>query len=169
MMCGPALTHPPNKQTQQTNKKYSLYVEQVDVGEPEPRTIVSGLVKFVALEAMRGRAVVVLCNLKARNMRGVKSHGMLLAASDAEHARVEPLDPPPGAAPGARLSFDGLPATAAGAPAEPNQLAKKKVWEGVQPTLRTDGARVANYKGRALVAAGGAPVTAATLSGGRVG
>ncbi len=31
----------------------SLYVEQVDVGEEEPRTIVSGLVKFVPIEAMQ--------------------------------------------------------------------------------------------------------------------
>ena len=31
----------------------SLYVEQIDVGEPEPRTIVSGLVKYVPLEQMQ--------------------------------------------------------------------------------------------------------------------
>lgn len=35
---------------------HSLYVEQIDVGEPEPRTIVSGLVKFVPLEQMQVRA-----------------------------------------------------------------------------------------------------------------
>ena len=39
--------------------------------------------------ALQGRLVVVLCNLKARNMRGVKSFGMLLAASDASHENVE--------------------------------------------------------------------------------
>jgi tRNA-binding EMAP/Myf-like protein len=59
-----------------------LYVEQVDVGEAEPRTIVSGLVNFVPLEDMQQRKVVVLCNLKPRNMVGVKSHGMLLCASN---------------------------------------------------------------------------------------
>ena len=31
----------------------SLYVEQVDVGEEEPRTIISGLVQFVPLEQMQ--------------------------------------------------------------------------------------------------------------------
>jgi tRNA-binding EMAP/Myf-like protein len=31
----------------------SLYVEQIDVGESEPRTIVSGLVNFVSLEKMQ--------------------------------------------------------------------------------------------------------------------
>jgi tRNA-binding EMAP/Myf-like protein len=35
--------------------------------------------------------VVVLANLKSRNMQGVASHGMLLAASDASHEKAEPL------------------------------------------------------------------------------
>eukprot|EP00976_Prorocentrum_cordatum_P067233 1178650-Prorocentrum_minimum.AAC.1 len=37
----------------------------------------------------QGRPVVVLCNLKARNMAGIKSNGMLLAASDAAHEVVQ--------------------------------------------------------------------------------
>ena len=31
----------------------SLYVEEIDVGEPTPRTVVSGLVKYISLEAMQ--------------------------------------------------------------------------------------------------------------------
>lgn len=31
----------------------SLYVEEIDVGEPTPRTVVSGLVKYIPLEAMQ--------------------------------------------------------------------------------------------------------------------
>jgi tRNA-binding EMAP/Myf-like protein len=31
----------------------SLYVEQIDVGEPAPRTVVSGLVKFIPIEKMQ--------------------------------------------------------------------------------------------------------------------
>ena len=65
-----------------------LYVERVDVGEDEPRTIVSGLVRFCPADILLGRRVVVLCNLKPRALRGVKSHGMLLCASDAEHTQV---------------------------------------------------------------------------------
>lgn len=38
--------------------------------------------------------MVVLCNLKPRNMRGIKSFGMLLCASDEAHENVEPLLPP---------------------------------------------------------------------------
>lgn len=59
----------------------SLYVEKIDVGEPEPRTVVSGLVQFVPKEELQDRLVVVLCNLKPQKMRGVDSQGMLLCAS----------------------------------------------------------------------------------------
>lgn len=31
----------------------SLYVESIDVGEPQPRTVVSGLVKYIPLEEMQ--------------------------------------------------------------------------------------------------------------------
>jgi len=35
-----------------------------------PRTVVSGLVKFMSEEELQGRKVVVLCNLKPAKMRG---------------------------------------------------------------------------------------------------
>ncbi|NWJ12060.1 SYYC protein, partial [Crypturellus undulatus] len=59
----------------------SLYVEKIDVGEPEPRTVVSGLVQFVPKEQLQDRLVVLLCNLKPQKMRGVESQGMVLCAS----------------------------------------------------------------------------------------
>lgn len=59
----------------------SLYVETIDLGEAEPRTIVSGLANFVPLEEMQNRFVAVLCNLKPAKMRGVESKGMVLCAS----------------------------------------------------------------------------------------
>lgn len=36
----------------------------------EPRMIVSGLAKFIPLEELQDRLVVVLCNVKPVNMRG---------------------------------------------------------------------------------------------------
>uniref|UniRef100_A0A2P2IUG7 Uncharacterized protein MANES_01G008600 n=1 Tax=Rhizophora mucronata TaxID=61149 RepID=A0A2P2IUG7_RHIMU len=120
----------------------SLYVEEVDVGESEPpRIICSGLVNYIPLHLLQGRKVVVLANLKARNMRGVKSNGMLMAASDASHQNVELLDPPEISVPGDRIwfgassDFDPLDLPS---PASPNQIQKKKVWETVQPLLKTD-------------------------------
>uniref|UniRef100_A0A452TS29 Tyrosine--tRNA ligase n=1 Tax=Ursus maritimus TaxID=29073 RepID=A0A452TS29_URSMA len=59
----------------------SLCVEKIDVGEAEPRTVVSGLVQFVPEEELQDRLVLVLCNLKPQKMRGVESQGMLLCAS----------------------------------------------------------------------------------------
>lgn len=57
-------------------------MEKIDLGEPTgPRTIVSGLVNFVPIEEMKDRMVVVLANLKAANLRGILSHGMVLCAS----------------------------------------------------------------------------------------
>ena len=82
----------------------NLYVETIEVGEEEPRTIISGLVNFVPKEEMQDRNVVVICNLKARNMRGIKSHGMVLCASNEAHDVVEPLQPPADAEVLARLS-----------------------------------------------------------------
>lgn len=59
----------------------TLYVEKIDLGEATPRTIVSGLAKYVPLEEMQNRSVAVLCNLKPAKMRGVESQGMVLCAS----------------------------------------------------------------------------------------
>lgn len=73
--------------------------------------------------AMQGRTVVVLANLKPRNMRGVKSNGMLLCASDAAHENVELLTPPEGAVPGDRIWFGGEEAQAdQKAAGTPNQV-----------------------------------------------
>ena len=54
---------------------------------------------------IQGKKVIVLSNLKPRNMRGVKSSGMLMAASDSKHENVELLFPPEEAPPGERIWF----------------------------------------------------------------
>lgn len=59
----------------------SLYLEKIDVGEPEARTVVSGLVAYVSQEDLQDRLVLVLCNLKPQKMRGIESQAMLLCAS----------------------------------------------------------------------------------------
>lgn len=53
------------------------------------RAVVTGGVRReVAVCGRQGRSVVVLASLKPRNMRGIKSHGMLLCASNKEHTQV---------------------------------------------------------------------------------
>jgi len=127
----------------------SLYVEQIDLGEEEgPRTIVSGLKKYVTLDEIIGKKVLVLANLKARNMRGIKSHGMLLCASNADHTEVEPLAAPAEAVNGERVYFGDDQEQ--GEAANGNQLQKKKFWEACQPLLKTDAEGVANFDGAAM-------------------
>ncbi|MDR0887793.1 MAG: methionine--tRNA ligase [Candidatus Methanoplasma sp.] len=59
-----------------------LFLLKVDVGEAEPRQIVAGLKAYYTKEQMTGRNVIVVSNLKAAKLRGIKSEGMLLAADD---------------------------------------------------------------------------------------
>ena len=41
----------------------NLYVKEIDLGEEKPRTVISGLVKFIPEEEMQDRMVIILCNL----------------------------------------------------------------------------------------------------------
>ncbi|XP_040274193.1 aminoacyl tRNA synthase complex-interacting multifunctional protein 1 isoform X1 [Bufo bufo] len=135
----------------------SLYVEEVDVGEASPRTVVSGLVKYIPVEQMQNRMAVLLCNLKPAKMRGVLSQAMVMCASSPE--KVEILDPPIGAVPGDRITFQGFPG-------EPDKELnpKKKTWEQIQPDLLTNDDCVATYKGIAFEVSGKGVCKAQTMS-----
>ncbi|KAL2463371.1 putative methionine--tRNA ligase [Forsythia ovata] len=119
----------------------SLYVEEIDVGEAQPRTVVSGLVKYIPLEEMQNRKVCILCNLKPAAMRGIKSQAMVLAASNSDHTKVELVEPPQSAAVGERVTFPGFEGT-------PDEVLnpKKKVWETLQVDLHSDKELIARYK-----------------------
>ena len=74
----------------------------VDVGEPEPRTIVAGLALTFQPEALVGRRVVVVANLAPREFGGkLVSHGMLLATGPSEALHLATIDE--AVAPGSRL------------------------------------------------------------------
>ena len=53
---------------------------EVDLGH-EKRQILSGIAEWYTPEELLGRRIVVITNLAPRKMRGLESHGMLLAAS----------------------------------------------------------------------------------------
>lgn len=53
----------------------------VDIGEPEPRSIVAGIALAYAPETLVGRKVVIVANLAPRKLRGLESKGMIVAAS----------------------------------------------------------------------------------------
>jgi len=54
---------------------------KIDIGEPEPRTIVAGIALVYKPEEMVGRKVVIVANLLPRKLRGIESNGMIVAAS----------------------------------------------------------------------------------------
>lgn len=138
----------------------SLYVEEIDVGEGQTRTVVSGLVKYIPLEEMQNRKVCVLCNLKPATMRGIKSQAMVLAASDSDHTKVELVDPPKSAAVGERVTFPGFSG-------EPDDILnpKKKVWETLQVDLSTNTELVASYKDIPFTTSAGVCTVSSIASG----
>ncbi|TPP57058.1 Aminoacyl tRNA synthetase complex-interacting multifunctional protein 1 [Fasciola gigantica] len=122
----------------------SLYVEKVDLGEGRLRTVVSGLVKFVPMEALQNKIGIFLCNLKPAKMRDVESEAMLMCASAPESGVVEPL---------IILDSDsvslGDSVVVPGYTHNPDDQLKpkKKIFEQVKPDLRVDQDGFATYKG----------------------
>jgi methionyl-tRNA synthetase len=54
---------------------------KIDLAEPEPRSIVAGIAEAYMPEQLVGRKVVIVANLAPRNLRGLTSNGMIVAAS----------------------------------------------------------------------------------------
>jgi len=120
-----------------------LFCEEIDVGEDQPRQIASGLRHFYQTADLENRRVVVLCNLKKRNLVGFPSHGMVLCASNADHTSVECMEPPADAKIGERVTFEGFE----GDPEPENKIAKKKIFEAVAPDLKTNAQGICVWKG----------------------
>lgn len=66
-----------------------LWCEKIDVGEPEPRQIVSGLRAWYTKEQMLGKRLIAVCNLKSAKLGGVPSAGMVMCAQSPK-VRVRP-------------------------------------------------------------------------------
>ena len=71
-------------------------------GEPE-RTVVSGIAKFYSPEEMVGKQVVVVANLRPAKLRGIRSEGMILCASDAHDKTLKLVTVEPGVEDGAEI------------------------------------------------------------------
>jgi methionyl-tRNA synthetase len=68
------------RSAERVKKSDKLLKLLVDLGEPEPRQIVAGIGKAYAPEALVGKRIMVVANLKPVKLMGVESRGMLLAA-----------------------------------------------------------------------------------------
>ncbi len=66
---------------ERVKKSGKLLQLRVDIGEPEPRTILAGIAEAYAPGELVNRRVAVVANLKPRKMMGRVSQGMVVAAS----------------------------------------------------------------------------------------
>jgi aminoacyl tRNA synthase complex-interacting multifunctional protein 1 len=131
-----------------------LYLCQVEVGEPAPRQVITGLRKFVPQAELEGALVVVILNLKPAKLAGHASLAMILAAEvpapeTPEGRRVLLLRAPAGAAPGDAVL------TAAGPAATPYPKdCKSAAWAMVKSLLAVQQGK-ACFAGAPLCAAAG--------------
>ncbi|MDY2657621.1 MAG: methionine--tRNA ligase [Candidatus Limiplasma sp.] len=76
----------------------------LSLGPDEPeRTVVSGIAKFYTPEEMVGKQVVVVANLRPAKLRGIRSEGMILCASDAQDKTLKLITVEPGVEDGADI------------------------------------------------------------------
>lgn len=78
-----------------------LYILKVDLGEKQPRQIVSGLADSYTPGQMIGKNIVVVANLKKAVIRGQESSGMLLAGKNEVEIQVVEVN---GLLPGTKIS-----------------------------------------------------------------
>ena len=135
-----------------------LYNEEIDIGNGEIRTIASGLRDFVKIEDLKDSFVVVICNLKPRNLKGWKSHGMILCAETKDQKIVEPLRPPQGSNPGDLVFIGDLPREPASD--------KKCPWEKVCNDLFVNDKKIATYKGELVWKTDKGEIMATTITDG---
>lgn len=67
-------------------------------------------------------------------MRGIESQAMVLCTTSPDGTKVELMEPPASAAPGAKVWFEGFDKSIA---PEKQLNPKKKLWEAIQPHLKT--------------------------------
>jgi len=137
-----------------------LYVEKIDVGEAEPRQILSGLREHYQLEEMVGRKIVTICNLQPRKMVGLTSYGMVLCAKSG--GKVEFAAVPESAEPGDHIQVEGD--LNEKKPWEGKQITKNKVWEEAVVLLKTDANCVPCFDGKPLEVRGKGRLTSTLAS-----
>lgn len=138
-----------------------LYLEKIDVGEDEPRTVISGLVDFIPLDQMIGATVVAVCNLKPSKLVGIMSHAMVLCASNEDHTAVELVTPPPEAAPGERIVVEGLEIGP-----HVKVIKKSKFFRAATADMAISDDLFATYKGAKMITeTSGLPLVVKSLAG----
>jgi methionyl-tRNA synthetase len=79
------------KEAEKVEKTKNLLKLKVDLGN-EVRTLVAGISGFYKPEELIGRRVIIVANLEPAMIRGVRSEGMILAASDDKSLSILSVD-----------------------------------------------------------------------------
>lgn len=141
----------------------SLYCEEIDIGDGVIKKVITGVRKFVPLEEMQNRRVVVFANIKPGKIRGMPSESMVFAGSNSDHTIVELLTPPADAPIGSRVVCgDFIP----NPEVKPATDSKGKWWKEVSANnnLTINADHLACYKGIPLTVPGYGNLTVATLT-----
>jgi len=69
-----------------------LFKLKVDLGT-ETRIIIAGLKKFYTKEELEGKRCILLANLETKNIKGIESKGMILAAVNEDKSEVKLIQP----------------------------------------------------------------------------
>jgi len=128
------------------------------------REIASGLQRFVPLEQMKGK-VVVMANLKPKPLAGFVSNGMVICASNADLSVIELIVPE--GEPGERVFLAGFQNLFTQTEIQPVLNQKKKVLERCLKEFKTDEEGFVVWKGIKLMTRVG-PLKAKTIKNGFV-
>jgi len=83
-----------------------LLILQIDLGDLGKRVIVAGIKQYYSKEEIMGKNIIIITNLKPAKIRGIKSNGMLLAATDS--SGIVSLLNPNDSNPGSRIFIEGI-------------------------------------------------------------
>jgi methionyl-tRNA synthetase len=75
------------EEVEDTDKLYKI---TLDVGELGEKVVAAGLKPFYKSEEMEGKLVPYLANLEPKEIRGVMSQGMIMAAGEKEASLIHP-------------------------------------------------------------------------------
>jgi len=142
----------------------SLYLLKINIGEDQPRQVLSSLVQHYSADELQNRQVVVYCNIKPGKMRGLESQAMVLAATKNKGEKdeiCELLDPPAGCAEGSRPLVGDIEVGSASAGVNVKNISK--VWGQVQPSLNMNEKGEAAFDGTTLMMKEG-PLRAKSLT-----
>jgi len=81
-----------------------LYKLRVDIGELGERTICAGIKEYYSEDELLNKKIIVFVNLAPRKMRGIESHGMLLATVSHDKKKVVLISPEKDIEVGSRVS-----------------------------------------------------------------